>query len=162
MEQKSEQINLEYMVQFEDGFRPRVHVYGIDSEAGEIYIADAYVGVSVGAGHRVSAPSKNDFEEKSVDAIVDMGAIINTSLVVSKFRAKLPKDKEWEQKENNGLREDGWNVIKIQNPEHIEPVIYRHVELYTRQFGELAGRFENLFQGFIGEHPGLGMGLGKY
>jgi len=156
MGQKSEQINLEYMVQFEDGFRPRVHVYGIDSEAGEVYEVSAYIGVSVGAGHNVRAPSEEERKEKNTGAVVRMGSKIDTSLIINLFERKLPDTENWEQKMYEDLREGGWNVIKIQNPEHIKPAIHRHEELYVRQFFDLAERFVNLFQGFIGEHPGYG------
>lgn len=156
MEQKSEKINLEYIVGFLDGLRPRVHVYGIDSEAGETYGAQAWIGVSVGAGHHVNIPSEDDFRKRHVGAMVSAEAKIDASLVVLKYRTKLSKVDGWEQKMLEVLRKDGWNGVKIQNPEHIKPAIDRHVELYIRQFHELAERFENLFQGFIGEHPGYG------
>lgn len=156
MEQRSEQINLEYKVEFEDGLRRRVHVYGIDSEAGEVYGARVYIGVLVGAGTRVRLPSEKEVKERYIGALVNMGAWFDSSWVIHKERRRLPGTKDWEQKECEENREHGWNVIKIQDPEHIKPAIHRHVELYTNQFDELAERFANLFQGFIEEHPGYG------
>lgn len=155
MSQKSEQINLEYMVEFEDGLRPRVHVYGVDSEAGEIYGANAYIGISVGAGHRVRKPTEEQ-REKGIGALTEIGAEFHTTLVKNLLRGELPDSEDWEQKMYEDGREKGINVIKIQSPEHIENVIHRHAELYKRQFYELAERFENLFLGFIGEHSGYG------
>ena len=156
MEQKSEQINLEYMVKFEDGLRPKVHIYGINSEAGEVYGADARIGVSVGAGYHVVQPSKEDFENKHTLAMVEMGSKLDTSLVVDEFRGKLPEDENWEQEVYDIFREDGANVIRVQNPNHIRTALDRHAKLYREQFHDLAKRFTNLFQGFIGEHPGFG------
>ena len=156
MEQKSEQINLEYMVKFEDGLRPRVHIYGIDSEAGEIYGADTRIGVSVGAGYSVSGPSKEDFKNRHVLAMVNMGPKLNTSLIVAEFRGKLPEVENWEQELYDAHREHGTNVIRVQNPNHVRSALDRHTQLYGEQFHELAERFTNLFQGFIGEHPGFG------
>jgi len=156
MEQKSEQINLEYMVQFEDGLRPRVYIYGIDSEAGEVYGTEARIGVSVGAGYNLSLPSKEDFENKNTLAMVRMGPKLNTSLVYEEFRGKLPQTENWEQEMYDAQREDGTNVIKVQNPNHVRSALDRHAQLYGEQFHELAKRFTNLFQGFIGEHPSFG------
>lgn len=153
-EQKSEQINLEYIVRFENGLRPEVFVYGIDSKAGEIYGADAFIGVTVGAGRSVKAPSKDDLE-RHVGAIVNLGLKIDTSIVAFGFKKKLSEAKDDLEKRIYELyRENGRNVVKIQSPEHIELAIKRHAELYGEQFKELAERFVNLFQGFIGEHPG--------
>lgn len=151
MKQKSEQINLEYMVEFEDGLRPRVIVYGIDSKTGETYGAEAHVGVRVGAGYEVRKPIGEGC------GILEFNREIFTSCVVNFLpREKFPETEDWEQKRYQDLREYGVNVIKIQSPEHIEHTINRHVELYKQQFNELAKRFANLFQGFIGEHPGYG------
>jgi len=155
IQQKSEHIDLEYMARFKGGLRSRVHIYGIDSEAGEIYGAYAYIGVSVGAGYEVSRPIKGQENEKGevLGAILGFGGSTRTSLVVDGLTGKLPEDEDWERKLYKGLKKDGWNVIKVQNREHVKPAIQRHVELYSEQFNELVKRFENVFQRFINEHP---------
>lgn len=158
MEQKSEQINLEYMVEFEDGLRPKVCVYGIDP-AGRVYGAEARVGVSVGAGYHVSRPREEDFKNRQILAQVDMNSCMDISLIsslTSLILRDLSKSKNWEQKMHEEAREYGMNIIKVQNPSDINVAIDRHAQLYSEQFRELAERFTNLFQGFIGEHPGFG------
>jgi hypothetical protein len=150
---ESEQINLEYIVKFKDGFRPRLKVYGIDSKAGEIYGADIRIGVSVSAGYDIRPPSEEDFK-KHILAMVGMGINLDASWIISKFRAKFPENKNWEQEQYEACREEGTNVIRVQNPDHIQSAIDRHVDLYREQFHTLGERFVKLFQRFIRKHPG--------
>ncbi len=155
MGQESENIQLEYRVKFEDGVRPKAHIYGIDSEANEVYGADVYFGVSVGAGHHVSNSDKEDSQNR-FGVRIGKGVKINVSVTVSEFVGK-PKEKEgWEQGMNDKLREEGTNVIKIQNPDHIRPAIDRHLELYSKQFEDLGKTFLDMFDNFMEEHPGIG------
>jgi hypothetical protein len=156
MEQKSEQINLEYMVEFEDGFKPRVHVYGIDSEAGEIYEAYAIIGILVGAGYNTTKSSKGDLEVEHILAYTTMNGMLNTTSIVWEGRRKLPTHENWERESHEKNRKIGVNVIRVQNPSHMQPAIDRHEQLYTEQFRELAKIFGVLFRTFIREHPGYG------
>jgi len=154
METTSELIDLEYMVEFEDGLRPRLIVYGIDTEAGEVYEAHAGIGVIVSAGYRVSQTVNDDSEGGIVVGGVGMGTTLGTSVILDEDRGKLPETEDWELKGNEEHRRDGCNVIKVKNPNHIRPAIDRHVQLYGEQFHELEERFENIFRGFIGDHSG--------
>lgn len=142
-EPRSEQIQLDYVVEFEDGLRPRLHVYGINPETQEIYGADACIGIIVGAGYSIKSNEKVAFSTN-----------LGTSLTIQKFKAESPEDKGWEQKVHELSREQGINVIRVQNLEHVEPAIDRHTELYAKQFGELAETFSILFSEFVGkQHP---------
>ena len=125
-------------------------IYGLEKARG-------MKGVEVfGAGYSVSGPSKEDFKNRHVLAMVNMGPKLNTSLIVAEFRGKLPEVENWEQELYDAGRESGTNVIRVQNPNHVRSALDRHTQLYGEQFHELAERFINLFQGFIGEHPGFG------
>ncbi|MBI5803981.1 hypothetical protein HY450_01930 [Candidatus Pacearchaeota archaeon] len=154
MEQNREQIILEYKVTFEDGFRPAVHVYGVDPQAGKVYYGSAGIGVGVGAGNKVSLPSESD-RERNVLANIAYASEINCTAVIKRYEGGIPECEDWEEKNNEHFRQKGYNVIKVQSPEHIQPAIERHVELYRKQFEGLARRFEDLFCGFIVEHPWL-------
>lgn len=155
MKQKSEQISLEYKVEFEDGLRPRVQVYGIDPKTGEIYGTEARIGISVGAGYHLSPPSQEDFEKKTF-AMVGFGPKLDTSLVVGEFVVNPQECENPEQRLYAIAKETGTNVIKVQDHNHMRPAIYRRIQLYQKQFHGLADRFTNLFKEFIKEHPAYG------
>lgn len=156
MEQKSEQINLEYKVEFEDGLKPMIRVYGINSENKEVYGAEVMIGALVGAGYNVTGASDEDLKNKGLIANVTIGTGLNLSLAVSRLTGNLPEDEDWEQKMYEVARKNRSNVIKVQNPDHVNPAIDRHVELYRKQFHELGNAFLVMFQGFIRKYPGYG------
>ncbi len=148
---KSEQIDLEYMVEFEDGVRPRIQVYGIDYETKEIYGADGGIGVTAKVGFLVQA-SKG--LEEGFPGIVGVEKTLIVSRVTAELtRTKIPETDGWEQKMHEDARKEGVNVIKIKNPEHINSAVDRHTDLYTEQFHELAERYSKVLDGFVAEHP---------
>ncbi|MEK6953300.1 MAG: hypothetical protein AABX29_09900 [Nanoarchaeota archaeon] len=159
MPQKTEEIKLEYMVEFEDGLRPKVHVYGINDE--EIKGALAYFGVVTGAGDMVGIIAREkevkDGERPSPNRVqVTTGPHILVHETVHHFKSKVPETDGWEQQLYDCSRTMGFNVIKVQDPEHIQPAIDRHREQYQEQFRPLAEKFMELYQDFIKEHPGYG------
>jgi len=157
MGQKSELINLEYKVKFKDGLRPRVHVYGIDSKAGEIYGANAILSVSVGAGYHLSQLSKDDFKDILVRGKVNLISNLSTHSIIDEYRGDLPKNRNWEKKLYNLFKKGKIsNLIRVQDSSHLKPAIDRHAELYAEQFRELAKIFANQFLDFMEKNPGLG------
>lgn len=154
MDQKTEQINLEYKVGFEDGLRPKLNVYGISNR--EIRGAIAYFGVIVGAGNRVEAVAREKEGKKQSPNEVQVVTGANTQVyeVVHSFKTKVPETDGWEQEVCDRSRTMGFNVIKVQDPKHIQFAINRHREAYGEQFTQLTSKYMELFDSFVKEHPG--------
>ncbi len=142
MKQISEQINLEYKVEFEDGLRPLVQVYGIDYETRNIFGAAAVIRSVVGASLNF-----NNTIDTAPATVVD----VRTYQMVD---ASLEEDSELKLCEMNKMH--GANLIKVEKIGHIDYAIRQHVNRYKEQFYELATTFAGQLKGFIREHPGYG------
>ena len=182
MDQKSDQINLEYKVEFEDGLKQRVYVYGIDSEAGKFYGSHALIGILVGADldekslqykHMTAKNAALLANEANVKKLIlthfsgrykttddiekdsEISIRLESSIVGLPHMTKIPEDKNWEQKMYDAYREQNTNVIKVQSFDHVKPALDRHHGLYVEQVRELAETFSDLFKKFIDKYPGL-------
>ena len=144
---KTEQIDLEYMVSFPNGLRPNLFVYGIDDEAKEVYSASVHFGVVVGAGTFVN----NGFEGKVRIDMTPRNHI--TQLIFD----ECCYDQEFDESKHLAeCREKGWNAVKVKSSEHLTTAVDRYRELYLDQFKELSDKFLKIFQEFMAEHPGYG------
>jgi len=123
-EEKSKQIKLEYKVEFEDGLKKVVCIYGIDSENKKVHSVLAFISVDNGANDHI----------KSVDESVKIGPKF-IPIGISNSIDDLTEN--WEQEIYEKYRKSGWNLVKVQNPEDVEPAIYQHLESYGK---ELRGR----------------------
>ena len=153
-QEKSGQINLEYVVRFDDGLKPRVHVYGIDSKSGEVYGADESMGIIIGTDCYLGTLSEGETKEKNMRGIVCIKLKRQIWGNTKNFRKRIPDLKEWEQRMHDDHKKDGCNVIKIQSPEHVDVAIDIHKGLYLKQFDRLIEESEERFRKFMREHPG--------
>ena len=157
MEKRSEEINLEYMVEFKEGLSPVVKVYALDSDTGRFHITYTGIGVGIGAGYRVEKMEIKKSKEKcpSFSLPVEEDIFYQISESSTRVKAEFSKSKpeNWEQDFYEDCRKKGVNCIKVKNPEHIEVAIERHKELYAKQFQVLGMTFKDLFEEFIRKHP---------
>ena len=142
-EEKSEQINLEYKVAFDDGLKNRAVFYSIDSD-GNFHIADVFYGISVEAGFDLQVRERgcllNKFDGYNIDIMNDRG--------MAKGNSDLEKEILEQAKTERA------NVIKVQNASHIPTAIKKYASEYQEQFDELKNAFSKEFGEFIESHPG--------
>jgi hypothetical protein len=153
-QEKSGQINLEYVVRFDDGLKPRLLVYGVDSKSREIYGADVSMSVIIGTEGYLGLLSEDKFKAEDNGGVICIRSRRDIRGLTKDFRRKIPDSETWEQRMHEEHKEKGCNVIKIQSPEHVDVVIDMHSDLYLKQFDRLIEESEERFKKFMREHPG--------
>lgn len=142
-----EKIDLDYIVSFEDGFRPLVKIYGIDSQTGVLYGANAYFGVEVKVGY---IPNVRDgligFEG-------NVGMTVNQQISLSQALVREEEKNTFEEKLIELAKERGENIIKINSPDHIGLAAHRHRELYEDQFKSIVVELAKCYGKFAEAHP---------
>lgn len=151
-ESRTEQIPLEYRVEFDDGVRPRLLVYGIDAAVGKLYGEDVTFAASVNVGRKVQTGSLSDAIESGV-VQHSIEGVISISGVCTRFEMLLGDESE--QHLVTSVREDGYNCIKVEKPEDINAAVDRHLERYKAQFEPLVEQLLKAYEAFVAEYPTL-------
>ncbi len=149
----SEIIGLEYVVNFDDGLKPRLYVYGISPETGEVYGADVCIGIEIQTGFKPFLTG----EKRGVQGFI----AVATPMIVEQF-VGFPKEEyrnNYEEEMKQKSLRERTNLIRIKNREHVTPAIDRHVSLYAEQFRTFADETAQSFETFMRQHEGYSSGL---
>jgi len=149
-EVKEEQKNLEYMVEFEEGIRANVIIYGINHESGELYGADVNLRLQTKSGN---SDVKIEVDNQITESVKYNDYGVKISCVVHKYKAPIPEGKNWEQEMHKEVKNQGWNCIRVQDPEHVRTAIDRHIELYLDPLNNLVNGFLDMFKETVKNHP---------
>lgn len=156
MKQTSEQQkDLNYVVDFEDGLSPRLAVYGIDPE-GNVYGVKVYFGTSIQVGNEVKTAPRTAERKRRV-GVRSTGSDLKTSFFENEMRLKSHElNPDWEEDMKKHLKEEGVNVVRVQNPDQIPVVIKRYRESYEQQFAELSEQLKALYDDFVTRYEIIG------
>jgi hypothetical protein len=163
----NEELNLllDYVVKYDDGFRSRIHVYGIDSREDVAYGAIASVAVSVGVDVKIM-----DLMEinpmlaimghlAGIDASVGKcGVNLGTQINGRGYENPIDTNPDWEFELQMDAREQNMNCVKIISKDDIDATLKQHAKNYSEQFHGLGEQMMDLYMKFLEEHPGYKMG----
>ncbi|MDP3734720.1 MAG: hypothetical protein Q8R37_05820 [Nanoarchaeota archaeon] len=141
--------NLEYKVLFDDGLRPNVFVYGIDSAEGTMYYTRAFIAVKIG----VSYQAKTSAGKKNKKIVLTVAPDCGFATICQVFKEMIPEKENWEQGLYSLLENDQFNVIKVYSTQQMRLALDIHGQDYFETYHGLAKTFVAQFEQFISENP---------
>src|SRR3989338_3186215 len=145
MAQENEKLTLEYVVQFEDGFKPGLRVYCHDSSKNEIHFRDTNLETgfslsfplgfpfNVGSG-KIPIVFKNEVREDSKTLVEKIG------------------EANWEKKTRDSCRKHRWNLVKVNSPDYFNLAVEHHIKLYLQQFDDFYKELKEVTLKFLKQH----------
>jgi hypothetical protein len=162
---QDEDIALDYVVRYDDGFRSSIHVYGIDYASRTRFGGIARIAVSIGVDTQLVDLSKIDpllalFSELAgIDAAIGTcGISIGTQINGRGYEKPLDSNPDWEFELQMDARGENMNCVKICEKSDIDAALKQHAKNYSLQFKELGTQMMDLFERYLEEHPGYKMG----
>lgn len=142
MAQKTGNLNIEYLVTFDDGFKPGLRVYCRDeSNEKKVIIEDSTFEVKFAAETIVGNPR------------YPLGFRSEVGIKSKGLEGEIGNDK-WEDELIEICKKHKWNLARVSSVKDFEVASKRHGDLYKSQFDDLSRRFRDLAVEFITANPG--------
>jgi hypothetical protein len=162
---QQEDMILDYVVRYDDGFRNSIHIYGVDNNSSTIFGSITRLAVSIGVDVQfinmmeISPMLALLSEMSGIDAaIARCGINLGTQVNGRSYENQLGDNPDWEYELQMDAKEQDMNCVKIAWKSELDAALHQHAKNYSLQFQELGDQMMGLYNQFMKEHPAYQLG----